>query len=187
MAERPRLDGRLSQNKDKDGIKPVRGQNKGNSMKSTFNPVPALSALLVAAYSQEAHDRIVLACQGEMNDPEKVTSKEGDTKWNEQIKGGHSYTTAGKLKVTSPEWKESTETVYVAKLATAPLELVKFNGQLVTLFKKCGEPTGPLSIGILPRYVRDWTDKVAAKLNEPKPAAKDHGKNGKRETTPAAA
>lgn len=124
-------------------------------------------------------DQVTNACQGAMNSAQAV---EGGAKRG-AVTGGQSRNADGTLKVKDLAWTETQRLDYAVKY-TAPVEFVKFNDALVNLFKKCGEPTGDLTIAIVPLHLREWLDKMKEGKKAAAKAAKLEGAP-KREDKPA--
>jgi len=141
-------------------------------MKSIVKFIPQLAELLIRVYGQVVHDRVVNACQGAMNDPKTVTAREKETKRG-AVKGGMTFKSEDGSGLNSKDmtWSESTPTEYTAK-QTAPIEFVKLNDSLSAFFKKCGQPSRPLDIGLLSAYHLEWLEKIALKVKEDGKASK---------------
>lgn len=153
-------------------------------MKTIVTFIASVQALLVdAGYD---YDKVLNACQSAMNDPETVKVTEGEAKRG-AVKGGQQYKADGTLAVKDMAWRETMNLDYTAKF-TAPIEMVKWHDSLAGHFKKTGNPTGKLSVGILPVYLRDWLD---GKFKAGEKPAKNSGgsvrKNGNIESHKTAA
>lgn len=136
------------------------------NMKTAFIITPLLRPAIVSAYSEERAAQIERACNGAMNDKDNVKATAGKAKWNGQLNGGQSVSNKGKFSAKEVSWKETEETKYIVEKTTAPLEFVKFNGALESLYRKAGNgPSGELTIGVVPSYCRDWFNEMDAKAS----------------------
>lgn len=156
-----------------------KGKLKGKSMKTLVKFNSALAEMLKAEdYNVE---QLVNACQSAMNDAQGI---EGAAKRG-AVKGGLNYKTDGTLAIKDMKWTETLPIEYTAK-QTAPIEFVKFNDSLERLFKVCGNPSGELSLGLVPAYLRDWIGKFHKNYVKPAPAKARNG-DVKSVETPAPA
>jgi len=137
-----------------------------NTMKTAFVISALLRPAIVSAYSEARAAQIERACNGALNDKDNVKAEAGKAKWNGQLNGGQSVSTKGKFSAKEVSWKETEETKYVVEKTTAPLEFVKFNGALDSLYRKAGNgPSGDLTIAVVPSYCRDWFNEMEAKAS----------------------
>jgi len=124
---------------------------------------PVAKLLVSAGYDL---DKVINACQSDAN---SAQGREGASKRSD-FKGGHSYKADGTLQVKDLAFTEQTKVDYTLK-ATAPGETVKWHDSLATHFKKTGQPSGALTVDIIPTYVRAWLDSkmrvTAAPANKP--------------------
>lgn len=96
-------------------------------------------------------DKIVNACQADAN---QGVGKDGGAK-RSAFKGGVSYKADGTLSVKDVQFSENQKIEYVLK-ANVCNETVKWNDSLEAHFKKCGQPTGPLTTALIPINVLAW-------------------------------
>lgn len=123
-------------------------------------------------------DQLTNACQSAVNDGKAV---EGEAK-RSAMKGGQSYKADGSLVIKDMQCREVVPIDYTFK-QSAPLEFVKFNDSLVNHFKKCGEPSGELPLGIVPSHLTVWLVKFHKDFNKAdKDKAKREAKAAIKET-----
>lgn len=125
-------------------------------MKSTFQMHVAIATMLATRFDVS---KITNAVQSTLNDATLIDG-------SEEFKRGNV-----KLVTKGAEFKvgESSRAEYIGK-ANDPARFARWHDAIAALFKKCGDPNGPLTVDILPADVTFWLE---AKFRTPEAIAAD--------------
>jgi hypothetical protein len=139
------------------------GASKVRHMKTTYFIPDIVRTVIVAHYGEDRAKQIERACNGARQDTNTVSQSAPGMKRGD-MKGGHSINQKGTLTSKAAKWEEVEKITYTVEKSTAPLEMVKFTDALLAMYRRCGSlPSGELSIGIVPKFCRDWFDTMSAK------------------------
>lgn len=145
------------------------------NMKTVITLIAPLSTLI----REEGYDepKLINALQAAANEGH---GEEGKAK-RSAFKGGQQVRANGELVTKDMTWRETVPFDYAVKASkvSAPLEFVKFNDSLEAHFKKCGQPSGKLTIGLVPAHLVVWLEKFHKNF---KPTATESKGNGKSST-----
>lgn len=124
-------------------------------MKTIITLIAPLSRALEAGNYNVA--QLVNALQSEANNPKNAVEKESKRGF---VAGGTRFKADGSISSSKElTCKVMTPTEYTWRHDSAPMEFLKFHDALVNLFKKCGEPSGEITMGLIPAHLAVWLVK----------------------------
>lgn len=138
-------------------------------MKSTFT----LNTHIATALNGYDLPKLINAIQASLNSAveTKEESRRGNVKLVSAMEDGE------KIKNGAFRFNESTSTQYTGK-TDAPARFARWHDSIATVFKKAGEPSGQLTVAIVPAGLKVWLDDKFTLVPAPETPAENTG-NGK--------
>lgn len=138
--------------------------------------IVVLNPYIAGALKDEGHDiaQVTNALQSAAND---VVGTEGGTKSSDVTKGK-------KEKRDIVKWTDKTTVDYVA-VPSGPLQFLAWHDAMSNVFDKHGQPSGEVTIEIVPQSHKNWLDAI--KLKRVAREAKGNGPQGPQRNAPVKA